>query len=73
MVGFTIGEGCFFVKVNKGRNKVGVDVQLVFQLAQHLRNKLLLQSFVSYFNCGRYVQPSAVEDWGYFRLVKPPY
>lgn len=70
MAGFTTGEGCFFVKVNKGRNKAGVGVQLVFQLAQHLRDKLLLQSFVTYFKCGRYVQPSQKEDWGLFQCTK---
>jgi hypothetical protein len=58
MAGMTTGEGCFFVKVNKGRNKSGAGVQLVFQLAQHLRDKLLLESFVAYFNCGRVVCPT---------------
>lgn len=69
MAGFTTGEGCFFVKVNKGRNKCGVGVQLVFQLAQHLRDELLLESFVTYFNCGRLVR--VVENhWGYFQSTK---
>jgi hypothetical protein len=56
MAGFTTGEGCFFLKVNKGRNKSGIGVQLVFQLAQHLRDALFLESFVAYFNCGRLVR-----------------
>ena len=58
MAGFTTGEGCFFVKINKGRNTAGLGVQLVFQVAQHIRDKELLESFVNYFKCGRYVQPS---------------
>jgi len=27
MAGFITGEGCFFIKINKGRNKAGVGVQ----------------------------------------------
>lgn len=65
MAGFTTGEGCFFVKVNKGRNRSGIGVQLVFQLAQHLRDELLLESFVAYFNCGRLVRITE-KHWGYF-------
>ena len=49
------GEGCFFIKVNKNRNKAGVRVQLVFQVSQHIRDQELLKSFVSYFNCGQYI------------------
>jgi LAGLIDADG DNA endonuclease family protein len=37
MAGFITGEGCFFIKVNKNRNKAGVGVQLVFQVSQHIR------------------------------------
>lgn len=69
MAGFTTGEGCFFVKVTKGRNKSGVGVQLVFQLAQHLRDELLLKSFVAYFNCGRLVRVIE-KHWGYFQCTK---
>ena len=45
----------FFIKVNKSRNKAGVGVQLVFQVFQHIRDQELLKSFVSYFNCGQYI------------------
>lgn len=69
MAGFVTGEGTFFVKVNKGRNKIGVGVQLVFQVAQHVRDTELLKSFISYFNCGRYVKPTQ-EKWGYFQCTK---
>lgn len=55
MAGFITGEGCFFIKVNKNRNKAGVCVQLVFQVSQHMRDQELLKSFVSYFNCGQYI------------------
>lgn len=49
--------------------KLGIWLVLVFQLTQHIRDKYLLQSFVAYFNCGRYVQPSQ-KEWGYFQCTK---
>ena len=57
------------VKINKSRNKAGVGVQLVFQVAQHVRDTELLKSFVSYFKCGQYVRPTQ-EKWGYFQCTK---
>ena len=91
MAGFIIitmkmaGEGCFFIKVNKSRNKAGVGVQLVFQVSQHIRDQELLKSFVSYFNCalafdhsndngqsrakGQYIN-SNKKEWGYFQCTK---
>ena len=35
--GFVTGEGCFFVKITRGRNTAGVGVQMLFQLSQHVR------------------------------------
>jgi len=64
MAGFNTGDfclklqskgGCFFIKVNKSRNKAGVAVQIVFQVSQHIRDQELLKSFLSYFNCGQYI------------------
>ena len=43
LAGFITGEGCFFIKVNKGRNKAGVAVQLVL-----LKHKFLCSC--SYYN-----------------------
>jgi hypothetical protein len=37
MAGFITGEGCFFIKITKGRNKAGVGVSLGFQVSQHIR------------------------------------
>lgn len=54
MSGFISGEGMFFIKINRGRNKVGIGVQLVFQVSQHIRDEELLKSFVSFFKCGQY-------------------
>jgi hypothetical protein len=69
LAGFVTGEGTFFVKINKSRNKAGVGVQLVFQVAQHVRDTELLKSFVSYFKCGQYVRPTQ-EKWGYFQCTR---
>lgn len=69
MAGFITGEGCFFIKINKGRNKAGVGVQLVFQVSQHIRDEVLLKSFITYFKCGHYVNPLQ-KEWGYFRCTK---
>lgn len=69
MAGFITGEGTFFVKINKGRNRVGIGVQIVFQVAQHIRDEELMKSFVSYFKCGNYVRP-VQKEWGYFQCTK---
>ena len=69
VAGFTTGEGCFFVKTNKGRNSIGVGFQLVFQVAQHTREEELMKRFVPYFGCGRYVVPSQ-KEWGVFPMYK---
>ena len=61
MAGFTTGEGCFFVKVNKGRDSSVTGIQLVFQIAQHVRDKELMKSFVAFFGCGRYTNPNNKE------------
>jgi hypothetical protein len=55
MAGFVSGEGCFFVKINKGRNKSRVGVQIVFQVSQHIKDKELMKSFINYFYCGNYI------------------
>ena len=56
MAGFVTGEGCFFVKITKGRNIAGVGVQILFQVSQHIRDTEVLKNFISFFNCGQYVQ-----------------
>jgi hypothetical protein len=69
MAGFITGEGCFFISVNKGRNKIGVGFNLIFQLSQHVRDERLLKSFISFFNCGYYIKPSN-EEWGHYQCTK---
>lgn len=71
MAVFTTGEGC--LKVIKNRNKAGIGVNLVFQLAKHLRDEYLLQSLVTFFSCGRYVLPTLKAEWGLFQCTKFSY
>ena len=52
MAGFVSGDGCFTVKITKGRNRVGLGALIVFQIAQHIRDKELMKSFIDYLNCG---------------------
>ncbi len=55
MAGFTSGEGCFMVRIRKNpANETIPKVELVFQVTQHSRDKLLLYSLIDYLGCGRY-------------------
>ncbi|GAA5133805.1 hypothetical protein GCM10023339_69910 [Alloalcanivorax gelatiniphagus] len=59
LAGFTSGEGCFFVFVSKSlTHALGFRVQLVFQITQHSRDTILIQSLISYLDCGRLVTSS---------------
>jgi LAGLIDADG endonuclease len=58
-----------FVKITKGRNLAGVGVQILFQVSQHVRDSVLMKSFIDYFNCGHYVQPLK-KEWGYYQCTK---
>lgn len=54
IAGFTTGEGCFLVKIIKSSShRLGVRVQLRFQLTQHSRDETLLKSFIDFFGCGQ--------------------
>jgi hypothetical protein len=51
--GFTTGEGCFMVRIiNSPSRRLGFQIQLVFQLTQHLRDEQLMRSLIEYFDCG---------------------
>lgn len=51
LAGFTSGEGCFYIGISSKANS-GVQVQLIFSLTQHNRDEALMNSLISYFNCG---------------------
>lgn len=69
VAGFVTGEGCFFVKITKGRNIAGVGVQILFQVSQHIRDTEILKNFISFFNCGQYVEIQN-KEWGYYQCTK---
>ncbi len=53
LVGFTTGEGCFFVDIFPSKTyKAGYQVKLKFQLTQHKRDEQLMKSLIEYFDCG---------------------
>jgi hypothetical protein len=54
ITGFVQGEGCFLVYIGKSATKVGMRVQLIFQITQSTREIELMKSFVDYFGCGDY-------------------
>jgi len=54
VVGFTNGDGCFFVYVvNSSTTKLGETVRIKFQITQHIRDVELMKSFITFFQCVR--------------------
>ena len=59
IVGFTNGEGCFFVYIiNSPSCKLGWTVRLTFQITQHARDSELMKKLVTLFQCGRFESTS---------------
>jgi hypothetical protein len=49
LAGFTEGEGCFSVVIQKSQTtKTGFSVSLRFQLTQHIRDIVLMQSLIKF-------------------------
>lgn len=58
LAGFINGEGCFFIDIFKSpTTKMGISARLKFQLGQHKRDDLLIESLVDFLGCGRVVRP----------------
>lgn len=54
--GFVEAEGCFWVSVHQSKSyKIGYQTQLYFVVSQHNRYVELLNSFISYLDCGKVV------------------
>ena len=49
VAGFSMGEFNFFIALQKSNTKSGLSVSLRFSIAQHSRDKLLLEKFVNFF------------------------
>ena len=59
LAGFTSGEGCFYISVTKSLTNVcEFKVQSIFQITQHIRDERLIQSLISYLDCGKLVTSS---------------
>ena len=53
LAGFTSGEGSFIINITASQtNSIRLKVQLVFQLAQHSKDKALLIIILEYLGCG---------------------
>lgn len=52
MAGFASAEGSFGVDIFKSNTKSGFGVKINFNITQHSRDKLLLESFKEYLGCG---------------------
>lgn len=64
MAGFVSGEGCFLVKMSK-YGKGNLDgVSLNFKVSQHLRDEILLRSFIAFFLCGQFNYHSGKNQLG---------
>jgi hypothetical protein len=51
------GEGSVYVRIKKSlTHQIGSQVELIFQMTQHIRDEQLLISFIDYFGCGKYRQ-----------------
>lgn len=58
IAGFTAGEGCFSVSINKSKAKLGVTSELRFILTQHNRDQNLIKSLQHTLGCGNINQDS---------------
>lgn len=55
IAGFADGDGCFRIKTRKSAAyRMGVSVNLGFMLTQDIKDGVLMQSLVNFFNCGGY-------------------
>ena len=54
LAGFATGEGCFFAGITgSSTHRLGFQVRLAFELAQHSRDEQLIKSIINYFDCGK--------------------
>jgi hypothetical protein len=69
MAGFVAGEGSFFVNIFKSsHHKLGYQVRLEIEIVQHMRDELLIKSFISFFDCG--IVSNYSKDMFKFKCVK---
>jgi len=53
IAGFTSGDGCFKISIRESKlHKAGSLVVILFIINQHIRDELILKSFIDFFECG---------------------
>nr|QBM09683.1 hypothetical protein [Dactylella sp.] len=67
VAGFTSGEGCFNVVISKSSSSGKFNVRLRFIISQHSKDEKLMNSFITYFNCG-YLE-KANDGMVYFKVT----
>nr|5T8D_A Chain A, I-OnuI_e-vHIVInt_v2 [synthetic construct] len=71
LAGFTSGEGHFGVELIKNSRNSRVHVRLRFEIAQHVRDKNLMNSLITYLGCGYiYEQNYSERSWLRFSVSK---
>lgn len=75
MSGFTSGDGGFFVRVfesllglRANLNKLGLRVQLRYEIAQDRRDKQLMYMLITFFGCGTIYQSGTMVKFCVFGL-----
>nr|5T2O_A Chain A, I-OnuI_e-ag011377 [synthetic construct] len=71
LAGFTSGEGYFGVILAKSRNAATVQVRLRFEIGQHIRDKNLMNSLITYLGCGHiYEKNKSGRSWLVYTVTK---
>lgn len=71
LLGFSSGEGCFFINIGKSSsNLIGYQVFLLFALTQHTRDRKLLEIIKEYFGCGEVKESSSRTNILTYKVVK---
>ena len=54
MAGFVSGDGSFYLTIRKSQELiVGYRAEIGFQITQHSRDQVFMESFIPYFNSGK--------------------
>jgi hypothetical protein len=53
VAGFTTGDGSFYLTIRANKLNEIPRTDIGFSITQHLRDMLLLEKFITFFNCGR--------------------
>ena len=68
--GFIAAEGCFYVYLSESKNRVGYSTSVMFSVCQHIRDLELIESFMTFFNCGQVKKDSRDLNSGvYFNVT----